>query len=113
MLIGDSAMAESTGSRRYPRMKSPKGLSVAWQIATRRWVSYVDELGLGGLFIRTKEPPAVGAIIQLLIDIPGGGVRARAIVRDIKPDKGMGVGIVSMGQEERQRLSSFLRQLPS
>jgi Tfp pilus assembly protein PilZ len=106
-------MAESTGSRRYPRMKAPKGLSVAWQTAARRWVSYVDELGLGGMFIRTKEPPAVGTIIQLMIDIPGGAVRARAVVRDIKPDKGMGVGIVSMDQEDRQRLSSFLTQLPS
>ncbi|MFY9529770.1 MAG: PilZ domain-containing protein [Candidatus Acidiferrales bacterium] len=93
-------------------MKSPKGLSVAWQTATRRLVSYVGMLGLGGLFIRTKEPPAVGTIIQLLIDIPGGGVRARAIVRDIKPGEGMGVGIVSMGQEDRLRLSSFLSQVP-
>ena len=106
-------MTESTGSRRYPRLKSPKGLSVAWQNATRRRVSYLDELGLGGLFIRTKESPAVGTMIQLLIDIPGGGIRARAVVRDIKPDEGMGVGIVSMGQEDRQRLSSFLSQLPS
>jgi hypothetical protein len=105
-------MGASAGSRRYPRMKSPKGLSVAWQTATRRLVSYVDMLGLGGLFIRTKEPPAIGTIIQLLIDIPGGGVRARAIVRDIKPDEGMGVGIVSMGQEDRLRLGSFLSQLP-
>jgi PilZ domain len=110
--FGDLAMGASTGGRRYPRMKSPKGLSVAWQTATRRLVSFVDMLGLGGLFIRTKEPPAIGTIIQLLIDIPGGGVRARAIVRDIKSGEGMGVGIVSMGQEDRLRLSSFLSQLP-
>ena len=106
-------MAESTGSRRYPRMKAPKGLCVAWQNATRRSVSNMDGLGLGGLFIRTKEPPAVGTMIQLLIDIPGGAVRARAVVRDIKLDEGMGVGIVLMGQEDRQRLRSFLSQLPS
>jgi PilZ domain len=106
-------MSESTGTRRYPRMKSPKGLTVAWQNAAQRWVSYVDRLGLGGPFIRTKVPPAVGTFIQLLIDIPGGGVRARAIVRDIKAEGGMGVGIVSMSQEDRQRLSHFLGQLPS
>lgn len=106
-------MPESTGTRRYPRMKSPKGLTVAWENAGRRWVSYVDKLGLGGLFIRTKVPPAVGTFIQLLIDIPGGGVRARAVVRNTKPDNGMGVGIISMSQEDRQRLSKFLSQLPS
>lgn len=106
-------MAESTGSRRYPRMKSPTGLSVAWQNATRRKASFVNELGLGGLFILTKEPLAIGTFIELLIDIPGGGVRCRGVVRDTKPDEGMGVGIVSMSQEDRQRLSSFLSQLPS
>jgi hypothetical protein len=100
-------------SRRYPRMKSPKGLNVAWQSATQKLVSRVETLGLGGLFIRTKEPPATGTIIQLLIDIPGGGVRARAVVRDIQPGDGMGLGIVSMSQEDRARLSTFLSQLPS
>ena len=100
-------------TRRYPRVKSPKGLNVAWQSATQRLVSRVETLGLGGLFIRTKEPPAPGTMIQLLIDIPGGGVRAHAIVRDIKPGDGMGAGIVSMSQEDRARLNSFLGQLPS
>jgi PilZ domain len=104
-------MPDPSGKRRYPRLKAPKGLSVAWQNASQRWVSHVDELGLGGLFIRTKEPPPVGTILQLLIDIPGGGVRARGIVRAIKPERGMGVGLVSMGQEDRQRLSRFLSQL--
>jgi len=106
-------MTPSTGTRRYPRVKSPEGLGVAWRTATHRLVSRIETLSLGGLFIRTKEPLAMGAIIQLLIDIPGGGVRARATVRNIKPGQGMGVGIVSMGQEDRARLSTFLTQLPS
>jgi len=106
-------MAVSTGIRRYPRMKSPEGLGVAWQTTTQRLVSRVETLGLGGLFIRTQEPPATGTIIRLLIDIPGGGVRARTIVRDIKPGEGMGVEIVNMGREDRARLSSFLSQLRS
>lgn len=106
-------MSEPSVNRRYPRMKSPKGLTVAWENAGRRAVSYVDKVGLGGLSIRTKEPPAVGTFIQLLIDIPGGGVRARAIVRNSKPGDEMGVGIVSMSQEDRQRLGNFVNQLPS
>jgi hypothetical protein len=68
-------------------------------------------LGLGGLFIRTKEPLAIGTIIKLLIDIPGGGVRGRAIVRNIKAGQGMGVVIVSMGPEDRMRFNSFLSHL--
>jgi hypothetical protein len=68
-------------------------------------------LGLGGLFIRTKDPLATGTIIKLLIDIPGGGVRGRAIVRNIKAGQGMGVVIVSMGPEDRMRFNGFLNHL--
>jgi hypothetical protein len=52
-------------------------------------------------------------MIQFLIDIPGSGVRGRAIVRDIKPGEGMGVGIVSMSPEYRARYFTFLNKLQS
>jgi PilZ domain len=104
-------MADATPSRRYPRVKPPANLVVACQNATRKWVSRVDLLGLGGLFIRTTETLPVGSIIQILINLPGDGVRARAEVRDVRPNEGVGVGIVSMAQEDRQRLSSFVSRL--
>jgi hypothetical protein len=103
----------SNASRRYPRMRSPEGLNVAWLSGTLRFVSRVQTLSLGGLFIRTKKPPETGTMIQFLIDIPGSGVRARAIVRDIKPGEGMGVGIVAMSQEDRARYFNFLNKLQS
>jgi hypothetical protein len=52
-------------------------------------------------------------MIQFLIDIPGNGVRARAVVRDVAPGEGMGVGIVAMTQEDRARYFSFLNKLQS
>ena len=52
-------------------------------------------------------------MIQFLIDIPGNGVRARAIVRDITPGKGMGVGIVARSQEDRARYFTFRNRLQS
>jgi type IV pilus assembly protein PilZ len=104
-------MADVTESRRYPRVKPPAGLVVAWQTANRRLLSYVGGLGLGGLFIRTKDPLPVGSVIQILIAVPGDGVRARAVVRDVRANEGMGVGIVAMGPEDRQRLSKFVSEL--
>lgn len=106
-------MTAPNATRRYPRVKSPKGLHVGWQSSTQKFVSSVETLGLGGMFIRTKEPPPAGTTLQLLIDIAGGGVRARAVVKNIKPGEGMGVDIVSMNPEDRARLSNFVRQLPS
>ena len=86
---------------------------MVWQTASRRSVSYVQTMGMGGLFIRTKEPVAVGTMIRLLVDLPSGEVRGRAIVRSIKAGEGMGVGIVSMNPEDRARLNHFLGQLPA
>jgi type IV pilus assembly protein PilZ len=104
-------MAEFIVNRRYPRVKPPAGLVVAWQTANRKLLSYVGGIGLGGLFIRTKEPLPVGSMIKILIDLPGDGVRARAVVRDVRPNEGMGVGIVSMEQDDRQRLGKFVSGL--
>ena len=86
---------------------------MAWLSGTLRFVSRVETLSLGGLFIRTKEPAETGTMIQFLIDIPGDGVRGRAIVRDIAPGKGMGVGIVAMSQEDRARYFTLLYKLQS
>ena len=98
-------------SRRYPRVKSPKELRVAWQAGAKKAVSSLETLALGGLFIRTPEPPTVGTSVQLLIDMPEGEVRARAVVRSVESGRGMGVEIVSMRQEDRARLDKFLKPL--
>ena len=59
----------------------------------------MDNLGLGGLYIRVSEPPPPGTSIQLLLDVPTGEVRARAIVQRSKPKEGMGVKFVAMRQD--------------
>jgi hypothetical protein len=51
--------------RVYPRFADPKGTIVAWHKFNKRAVSMVDNLGLGGLFIRTSDPPPVGTFISV------------------------------------------------
>lgn len=64
---------------------------VAWQGIGQRIVSRVATLGLGGLFVKTPHPPPVGDIVKLFYEVPGGEVRARAVVRHSQPEKGMWV----------------------
>ena len=106
-----SAMTEIENKRKYPRAKLPKNALVAWKNGSQKAVSPVENLGLGGLFIRTKTPPPTGTTLQLVFNTPQGEVRVRAIVRLVKPAEGMGVGIVSMEQEDRGRLDRWLKQL--
>jgi hypothetical protein len=108
-------MADTTPkkTRRHPRVKSPKGLFVAWETGSRRSVSRLETLSLGGVFIHTPEPPPIGSTINILLDMQNGDVRARAIVRRIAPSKGMGIEFISMTPEDRARLNKQLQRLMS
>jgi len=98
-------------SRRYARVALPKGMLVAWQHYGGRKVSRVRVLALGGLFISTPKPPPVGDVIQLIFEVPGGDVRARAMIRDSQPGKGMGIEFTSMNPEARARLNRLMKVL--
>jgi PilZ domain len=95
--------------RRYPRVRPPKGFVVAWQSGTRRTVSYLESLALGGLFVLTRQPVPLRSVVKVLLELPMiGEVRARAVVRRIIPQRGMGVEFIAMNQEDRARLSRML-----
>jgi len=104
-------MVEALEKRRYPRAKAPKGLIVAWEVGTQRSVSFIENLALGGLFIRTKQPPPVASPLGLMVQAPTGDFRARGIVRRVTPSQGMGIEFVSMTPEDRARLNKLLAPL--
>jgi PilZ domain len=104
-------MTETQNKRRYPRVKVPRNALVAWKNGCQKFVSPVENLALGGLFIRTKNPLHAGTMLQLMFNTPQGQVRVRAVVRNVKAGEGMGVAIVSMEQEDRGRVDQWLKQL--
>jgi hypothetical protein len=104
-------VGEKVQKRRYPRVAPPKDLLVAWQAGTRRGVSRLETVGLGGLFVITREPPPLRSMIRVLLDLPRGEVRARGVVRRILPKRGMGIEFISMAQEDRARLNLSLAGL--
>jgi hypothetical protein len=97
--------------RRYKRLHLPKGIAIAWQEVSRKEVSRIRTLGLGGLFIATPHPPPVGAILKLVFEVPTGDVRARAIVRNVEPGAGMGIEFTGMNFDDRGRLRLLLKKL--
>jgi tetratricopeptide (TPR) repeat protein len=97
--------------RRNPRYRAPKDLLIGWQGAGKRNVSNAEELGVGGLFLLVAHPLSAGTHVEMLFDVPGGEVRARAIVRHGRPGHGMGVQFVHMGADDRARLHRFIKQL--
>lgn len=94
--------------RRYPRVVPPKSVVVAWQSGTWRAVSYLESIGLGGLFVVTRQPVPLRSMVKVLLDLQFGEVRARAVVRRISPARGMGIEFIAMSQEDRARLNKAL-----
>ncbi|MCU1239704.1 MAG: hypothetical protein JWO71_430 [Candidatus Acidoferrum typicum] len=97
--------------RRNPRYEAPRDLLVAWQGAGKRNVSNAEEMGVGGAFLLHDQPLSPGTHVELLFDVTGGEVRARAIVRHGRAGHGMGVQFVHMGSEDRARLHRFIKAL--
>src|SRR6185437_4069107 len=80
----------------------------AWKNSGQRTVSRAETVGLGGLFLHTPQPPSEGSVIELLFDLKGGEIRARAIVRHSNPGRGMGIQFIQMQPADRARLDTFL-----
>lgn len=105
-------MPSDTKVRRYKRVTLPKGAMVAWERSGGvRKCSSASVLALGGLFIATPDPPPVGDVINLVLDVPGGEVRARAVVCDSHSGKGMGIQFTAMAPDARARLNLLMERL--
>ena len=97
--------------RRYPRVVAPKSVVVAWQSGTRRSVSYMESIALGGLFVLTGHPVPIRSMVKVLMDLQFGEVRARGVVRRVMPTRGMAVEFIAMTQEDRARLNRALQPM--
>jgi len=63
--------------RRTSRIKTPEGVWVLWTCDGRDEISQVRNLSLGGLFVETASPRAVGATTVLDFLVQGGRIKCR------------------------------------
>lgn len=98
--------------RRYPRIATPTGVWVAWQQdGQKQSVCRVCDLNVGGLFVSTTAPAAVGTLISVLFSVPEGEIRGHATVRNVKTGEGMGVQFTAMGGQDTERLRKLIARL--
>jgi hypothetical protein len=101
----------SVEQRAYPRIKPPSSVLGAWQSGMQREVSYVENLAIGGVFLRTRKKVAIRSLVQVLLDMPQGQVRGRGIVRRHQEHQGIAVQFIAMEPEDRGRLMRQIREL--
>jgi hypothetical protein len=109
--IGMAEKKKYSKQRHHPRTRPPKDFLVAWQGGGRCDANRARDLSLGGIFIAAIDPLDPGTIVSLLFDAPDGQVRVRAVVRYIRPRKGMGVQFLGMDFTARRRLYAMLKRL--
>jgi hypothetical protein len=97
--------------RAYPRIKPPRNLLGAWRSGMQREVSYVENLAIGGVFLRTRKKVAIRSLVQVLLDMPQGQVRGRGVVRRHQEQYGIAVQFIAMDPEDRGRLLRQIRDL--
>jgi tetratricopeptide (TPR) repeat protein len=94
--------------RKYVRIRAPEGMWVTWKSGRQTSTSRAEIMGLGGFYLRAKNPPSEGSTIELIFDLPNGQICGRGIVRNSTPGRGMGVQFVQMKPEDRATLNRFL-----
>jgi tetratricopeptide (TPR) repeat protein len=102
-------MAEEQSNRRkYPRVRASKGTLVGWKSVGQTCTSHVGTMSLGGIYLHADNPPGEGSPIELILELPTGQIRARAVVRNLTSGKGMGVQFTQMKPQDRAKLTQYL-----
>jgi tetratricopeptide (TPR) repeat protein len=96
--------------RKYPRIRTYKGVRVTWKASGKIKTARVENIGLGGIFLQTPNPVAERTSIEVILALPTGQVCARAIVRRSLPGRGMGLQFVQMVPEDRTKLNRYVAE---
>ena len=75
--------------------------------------AFTRNIGVGGAFIVTDQPAAVGAKLNIVIDMPTSGrtIQVSAEVRWSSPDSGMGVKFHDLDVDQLLQLSEYFASL--
>ena len=107
-------MQQASPSRRFnPRIETPGGVWVFWRCNERDETAQVRDVSLGGLFVETAKPRAVGSRVKVDFLVQEGQIRADAVVRHVKPGCGLGLKLTAVSDGDRSHFIALLNRLRS
>lgn len=84
---------------------------VYWECNHRKDVSRVRNVGMGGLFLETRQPLPKGLKTKLHFLVNEGQIRAEAAVQHATAGKGLGMRFTAIHQQDRAQLAALLTRL--
>ncbi|HTV59303.1 MAG TPA: PilZ domain-containing protein [Verrucomicrobiae bacterium] len=105
-------MPTAIDKRRYQRILVPSGHAILARchLNGRRFDGIVTVIGLGGMFVRTRESLPPGTILQIALTDPIVSFDSECAVRDCT-QTGIGLEIVSIEPAAQRKLRFLLEQL--
>src|SRR5260370_5686473 len=73
----------------------------------------VRDVSLGGLFVETAKPRAVGSTAKVDFLVQEGQIRADAVVRHVEPGCGLGLKLTALSDGDRPHFIALLNRLRS
>ena len=99
-------------SRRFKsRIETFGGVWVYWRCGGGDDTSRVRNLSVGGLFIETRKPAAVGAKARLEFLVQEGQIKADAVVRHVQAGRGLGLKFTALSNGDRPHLAALMNRL--
>jgi c-di-GMP-binding flagellar brake protein YcgR len=97
--------------RLVSRIDNPDGVWVYWHCDGRAETSAVQNLSLGGVFLRTAGTMPVDSRAQVHFLVQEGQVRIEAVIRHLRPGLGMGLRFTAIKDGDRSNLLRLLNRL--
>ncbi|HKV63165.1 MAG TPA: PilZ domain-containing protein [Candidatus Acidoferrum sp.] len=101
----------SCSRRSISRVGTPRGVYVCWGFGGYDGTSQVRDMSPRGLFVLTRKAKAIGAKTNLYFLVEEGQIRADAVVRYVKPGRGLGLEFIGVCDEDRRRLADLLKRV--
>ena len=98
-------------SRRKTSRVEAREVRVYWSTGGKSDLLRVRNLSLGGMFVETRNPQAVGSTAQIDFLVEEGQIRTKGVVRHVKASSGMGLQFTAGAHEDRPRLAALLTRL--
>jgi PilZ domain len=96
--------------RRHRRILIPSGHTLVVHSNGQQLEGTVTVIGLGGMFIRTRNSQPHGAVLDLTVEDPIARFEAQCTVRNVA-ENGLGLEITKITPENEQRLGALLLRL--
>jgi hypothetical protein len=93
------------------RFEAPNGVWAYWRCGGTEDISRVSDLGVGGLFLSTSIPQAVGVKAQLDFLVQEGTIRVEAEVRHLIPSNGLGLKFTAISDQDGPNLVALLNRI--